>query len=368
MLSVRLLGAQDAASLPTAEKAAAAWSLAASGCARLLVSGSLAVGFLCLIQPAAGDTYQLILRGKVVMQDGSPPAKSVGIERVCTDVQGSAPGPVTDKKGEYLWRMEVDPMLTRVCKIRATLAGYVSTEIDISAFNSYTNPNLPPLVLAARGADPNSISVLESEVPSKAQASWKLAMKALDKSDMAEASRQIQAAVKSAPKFGQGWNALGQLSEKLNQQAQAKDAYQHAIEADPKLLPAYLNLARLSIKLKDWDTAAKASDSLVKADKRIFPEIYVHQAVARFELKDLEGAEASAREAIRADPIHKMARAEYILGRILEAKGDSAGATEHISKYLELDASASDAAAIREHLQNVGKPDAANNAPELELP
>jgi Flp pilus assembly protein TadD len=333
-----------------------------------LLSGSLVGGLLCLIQPAAGDTYQLILRGKVVMQDGSPPPKSVGIERVCTDVQGSAPGPVTDKKGEYLWRMEVDPMLTRVCKIRATLAGYISTEIDISAFNSYTNPNLAPLVLTARGADPNAISVLESEVPSKAQSSWKLAMKALDKSDLPEASRQIQASVKAAPKFAQGWNALGQLSEKLNQQAQAKDAYQHAIEADPKLLPAYLNLARLSIKLKDWDAAAKASDSLIKADKRIFPEIYLHQAVARYELKDLDGAEASAREAVRIDQIHKMPRAEYVLGRILEAKGDSAGASEHISKYLELDANATDAAAIRASLQNIGKSDAAGSAPALELP
>ena len=334
-----------------------------------LLSGWLVGGcLLCLIQPVAGDTYQLILRGKVVMQDGSPPPKSVGIERACTDVQGSAPGPVTDKKGEYLWRMEVDPMLTRVCKIRATLVGYVSSEIDISGFNSYTNPNLPPLVLTARGADPNSISVLESEVPSKAQASWKLAMKALDKSDMAEASRQIQAAVKAAPKFGQGWNALGQLSEKLNNRDQAKDAYQHAIEADPKLLPAYLNLARLCIKLKDWETAAKASDSLLKADKRIFPEIYIHQAAAKYELKDLDGAEAAAREAIRIDQIHKMPRAEYILGRILEAKGDSAGANEHISKYLELDANAVDVAAVREHLQNIGKADAASKAPELELP
>jgi Tfp pilus assembly protein PilF len=330
-----------------------------------LLSGA-SVALLCLIPPVAGDTYQLILRGKVVMQDGSPPPKSVGIERVCTDVQGSAPGPVTDKKGEYLWRMEVDPMLTRVCKLRATMNGYVSTEIDISGFNSYTNPNLAPLVLTARGADPNSISVLDSEVPSKAQASWKLAMKALDKSDLAEASRQIEVSVKAAPKFAQGWNSLGILEEKQNKQAEAKEAYQHAIGADPKLLPAYLNLARLSIKTKDWDSAAKASDTLVKADKRIFPEIYLHQAVARFELKDLMGAEASVEEAIRMDQIHKMPRAEYVLGRILEAKGDSAGASEHMAKYLQLDAAAPDAAAIREHMQNIGKADSA--APDLELP
>jgi tetratricopeptide (TPR) repeat protein len=302
----------------------------------------------------------------VVMADGSPPPKSVGIERVCSDIQGSAPGPVTNKNGEYLWRMEVDPMLTRTCSIRATMNGYVSSQIDISAFNSYTNPNLAPLVLTARGADPNSINVLESEIPGKAQPAWKLAMKALDSGNLGEASRQIEAAVKAAPKFAQGWNSLGILAEKQNNSKEARDYYQHAAEADPKLLPAYLNLARVSIKLQDWETASKASDSLVKADKRIFPEIYLHQSVARFELKDLAGAEASANEAIRTDPNHRMPRTEYILGRILEAKGDSAGAKEHISKYLELDPTAADAAAIKTYVQNLGKPEADGAAPKLE--
>src|SRR5215472_14479102 len=112
----------------------------------------LAATAACVI-PAAADTWTLILRGKVVMQDGSPPPKSVGIERLCSDSYGDAPGPPTDKKGEYLWRMEVDPLKTRTCRIRANLPGYSSSEIDISGFNSYTDPNLPPLVLTARGAD-----------------------------------------------------------------------------------------------------------------------------------------------------------------------------------------------------------------------
>ena len=40
-----------------------------------------------------------------------------------------------------------------------------------------------------------------------------------------------------------------------------------------------------------------------------------------------------------------------MLGRILEAKGDAAGAREHISKYLELDKNTPDAEAIRTHLK-----------------
>jgi Flp pilus assembly protein TadD len=318
--------------------------------------------------PAAGDTYQLILRGKVTMPDGSPPPKSVGIERVCSDTQGSAPGPVTDKKGEYLWRMEVDPMRTRTCRLRATLAGYVSTEIDISGLNSYSNTDLAPLVLSARGADPNTIQVLESEVPAKAQPAWKAAMKALDSSNMAEASRQMDLAVKAAPKFPQGWNALGIIYEKRQMPAEAKDAYQHAIDQDAKMLPAYLNLARLSVKSKDWDTASKASDVLIKADKRIFPEIYLHQAVAKYQLKDLPGAEAAAQEAIRMDPIYRMPRTEYVLGRILEAKGDTAGAREHMMKYLDLAPNAPDATQIRAQMDGLGKPDGPGGDIPLELP
>jgi Flp pilus assembly protein TadD len=318
-----------------------------------LYFAALALG---LISPLAGDTYQLILRGKVVMQDGSPPPKSAGIERICSDAYGSAPGPVTDKKGEYLWRMEVDPLKTRTCRIRATLVGYASTEIDISAFNSYTNPNLPPLVLTARGADPNIISVPESEIPGKAQSAWKAAMKAMDAGNLPETTRQMETAVKAAPKFPSGWNALGILYQKREMLPEAKDAFQHAIEQDPKMLPAYLNLSRVSIKMKDWDSASKAADALLKADKRMFPEIYLHQAVARYELKDLAAAEASAQEAIRTDQLHRMPRAEYVLGRILDAKGDASGARDHIMKYVELDPNAPDIAQIRAQLESLGTP------------
>ena len=99
---------------------------------RLFLAVTMTVGALALVEPAVSDTYTVIMQGNVVMLDGSPPPKTVGIERVCSDVQGSAPGPITDKKGHYLWRQDFDPMLTRVCYLQATLAGFVSTHIDIS--------------------------------------------------------------------------------------------------------------------------------------------------------------------------------------------------------------------------------------------
>lgn len=329
---------------------------------------SLSVVLFCLAPPASGDTYQLILQGKVMMADGSPPPKTVGIERICSDVQGSAPGPITDKKGSYLWRMEVDPLRTRACVLRARLAGYTSSEIDISGFNSYTNPVLPPLVLTPREGDANTISVSDNEVPSKARPAWKAAMKALDTHNMPEAARQIQAAVAAVPKFAQGWNALGAILEKQNRMPEARDAFAHAVEADPKLLPSYVGLARTDIATKDWQDAAKTADALIKVDtNRVYTEIYLHQAVAKYQLKDLDGAAAAAQQMLALDPNRKKVRTEYVLGRILEAKGDLSGAREHMSSYLAMDPGAPDLAQVRAHFESLGKPEAASVDPDLEV-
>jgi Tfp pilus assembly protein PilF len=329
----------------------------------------LAAGLVCFLQPASADTYQLILQGKVTMADGSPPPKPVSIERFCSNESGSAPGPITNSKGEYLWRMEVDPMLTRVCVLRAHFAGYASSTIDISGFNSYSNPKLPPLVLTASSGDPTVIKEPENGVPSKAQSAWRAAMKAIDSGKTADAGVQLQAAVTAVPKFAAGWNALGLVNGNVGKTAEARDGFEHAIAADPKMLPPYVNLARVCIRTADWECASKTAEAFLKVDiKHQYPEMYLHQAVARYQLKDMAGAESSAQQALRLDQSKKGYRAEYVLGRILLAKGDAAGARERISKYLELDPNAGDVEQIKTELQNLDKPETQAVHPDLELP
>ena len=313
---------------------------------------------------------QIILHGKVVMSDGSPPPEIVGIERVCSDLLGSAPGPLTNKKGEFIWRMDIDPLETRDCQLRATHAGYTSSAVEVSGIDTtHTTFNLPPIVVRASAADPYAIIVKDTGIPGRAKKDWDEAMKALDVPDMAESARHLEAVVAAAPKFPQAWHALGIVDERLKKPAEARAAYEHAIESDPRLLPAYVTLARVCIKLKDWEGAEKAAAALLKVDpKHSYPEIYLHQAVARYELKDLNGAEASVQEAIQTDTGRKRPRAEYVLGRILEAKGDTNGAKEHITKYLQLDPAPADVALVKGHLDLIGKPEAKDVDPALELP
>ena len=154
---------------------------------RLFTGACILASLAVSIQPAAADTYKVILRGSVVMKDGSPPPKSVGIQRICSDSYGDVPGPITDKKtGKFTWQMDVDNLLTRVCRLEATMQGYVSTSIDISDLNGFIDSAkvLPPLVLSLGGADPRTIVEKEDDVPAAARPAWKGLQKALKVGDL----------------------------------------------------------------------------------------------------------------------------------------------------------------------------------------
>ncbi len=334
---------------------------------RRISLGVLLASLSVFIQSVAADTYSIILHGKVVMEDGSVPPV-VAIERVCSDAYGSAPGPITNKKGEYIWRMDIDPLEARNCVLRATHTGFSSSVVEVSGIDTiHTTFQLPTITIYPAVADPYTLNVSETGISGHAKGDWKAAIKAMDAQNLPDVASHLEAVVAASPKAWQAWHGLGVIDERLNKLPEARAAYEHAIEDDPKMLQPRMTLARLCIKTKDWNCAATAAEGLIKEDsKHSYPEIYLHLAVARYELKDLNGAQESVEEAIRLDPKMKRPRAEYVLGRILEAKGDVAGAKEHMTKYLQLEPAPADVDLVRAHIDDLGKP-ARGVEPELEV-
>jgi tetratricopeptide (TPR) repeat protein len=337
-----------------------------------LVPGALFVlGLGGATQCLFAEEYPLILHGKVMMQDGSVPTKAVSIQRVCSDVQGSAPGPLIDKKGEYQWRMMVDPLRTRACRLEASSEGLQSSSVDISGLNGYnsTTAEIETLILYQKGSNPRAIDSSTQGVPSKASKPFKEAMKAMDAQNFQGMIDHLKEAVEAAPQFAKGWNALGLAYEQVNKYPEAKDAYEHAMAADPKTLAPFVNVEAIYIRSKDWQTALKNANTVISQDsKKMFPVMYMQLAIAQFRTGDLEGAKASVEQAIKLDAGHKMPRTEYILGRILLAKGDVAGAKQHIMHYFELDPTAPDLELLNAHYLKLGTPEAASVDPALERP
>lgn len=322
------------------------------------------------IPPAAAEAYEVILKGKVVMRDGSPLPSGIGIQRHCDDVVGSAPGPLTSKKGEFTWHMDADSMATRSCYLEAAVKGYESTRIDISSLDGFSSKvkELPPLVLSKTGGDPRVVKNGDEDVPPAAHSAWVAAIKADNAGNYPEFAVQLTKVVAAAPKFARGWHTLGIAYEALQMTNEARDAYQHAIQADPKMVVSYVTLSRMDVLAKDWQGAETAAQGAIRLDpKKTFPEVYLHQAVARYELKDYAGAEASVKEALGLAG-KETSRAEFVLGRILDAKGDSAGARQHIAKFLAENPKTPDADLIKGYMDVIGKSEAAGVNPDLELP
>ncbi len=194
------------------------------------------------------------------------------------------------------------------------------------------------------------------DLPDKSKAEWEAAIAALKANDIPGGIVKLEGAVATNPKFALGWHNLGILYGLIGNAVKSREAFIQAAEANPKMLPPHVILTRLLIKDGDWAGAAKMAASTIPLDKdHVYPELYVHQAVAEYNLKDLASAETHVKQAFDSKNKRPAPRAEYVLGRILEAKGDTASAKQHMSRYLELVPDAPDAAQIKAHIENMGQ-------------
>lgn len=319
---------------------------------------------------ARADIYPVIVIGKVVMPDGSAPPFLVSIEKECTDLSREN-GPQADKTGQWVWRINIDLYQQRSCIIRAHHDGYTSTVIDGSNINmNYldTTVHVADIMLMPKVPDPYTIHVSGDNFPGKAKAPFANAIKNIDMGNFEGAVVNLKVAVDAAPKFAEGWHALGVVYVNTGRPELARDAFRKAVDADPKLLTAYVTLTRTCLLMKEWQCAADTSARMIRADiKHIYPEIYLHQAVALYQEKNLDTAQQSANEFLHYDGDKRNPRVEYVLGRILEAKGDLDGARTHITRYLALEPMPADRDLIVGRMELMGKPEAADVNVDLEL-
>ena len=341
------------------------------------------VTFLAFLVSAHADI--LLLRGKVVMADGSVPPATVAIERICAGGKPQRQA-LTDRKGEFVWRalddritanqaiatdlgnsngvsswLEGAKSASNACILRASLTGYESNSFDLGQLGWTSNPDLPPLTLYRKGEAPvfDFSSVF---VPPSAAPAWERAAHAIQAKNWTEAERQLHFVQQNAPKFSAVWSALALVAHERKDPAAEREACRHAIAANPKALAPMLELLGLEIAEKQWQAAANAATGLIKADtNHEHPDAHALYAIARFNLQDREGAVTSAAQALTLDPNREYPLSEYIYGVLLEAKGDIPAAGEHLRRYLELDPKAANAADVRKRIDNLGK----NSEPAL---
>lgn len=329
----------------------------------------------------------IFLSGKVVLQDGTTPPEPVKIERLC----GSNPRAqgYTDMKGHFSFQLNgglvVDqdaseggfrsPGLPSSqqntmtlnslagCELRAVLPGFRSSSINLGLRQAMDNPDVGTIVLTRMGnVDGSTISMTSLNAPKDSVKAFTKGRELVKKEKYDDAQREFLKAVDGYPKYASAWYHLG-LLQMAKQPAEAEVSFQKSIDADPKFVSPYLELVLLLEKQTKWEPARDLSAAVLKMNSTDFPQVYFFNAVANFNLHDVDAAEKSAREAIRLDTRKGLPKCQQLLGLILVQKKDYAGAAEHLRAYIEMAPNAPDAADIRKQLEAYDKESLAAKQP-----
>lgn len=329
----------------------------------------------------------IFLSGRVLMEDGTPPPEPVVIERVCNGI--ARPEAYTDSKGHFSFQLggntnvfpdasvssaadgafggmrggfpgpggrEFTERDLAGCEIRASLAGFRSEAIALSGRRFLDNPELGVIVLRRMGnVEGLTISATSTMASKDARKAFEKGREAFKRKKWADAAKELEKAVSLHPKYAVAWFYLGLVREQQKDISAARKAYEQALAADAKYVNPYLQLAQIAAMEGKWEEAADTSARLIKLNPFDFPFAFFVNAVANYNLKRYDEAEESARNAIRNDPGHRMAKAHHLLGVILAQKQEYAQAAIQMRNYLQYAPKAPDAEQVKRQLAEMEK-------------
>jgi tetratricopeptide (TPR) repeat protein len=338
----------------------------------------------------------IFVSGRVLLEDGTPPTESVVIERVCNGqphsegyadskgyfgielgrqnngvIRDASESPGSDPFGtggfgnpssstlgsSSLGGMSVGSD-TRLlgCELRARLVGYRSQIISLTNRRALDNPDVG-IILLHRIA-PNeggTVSAVSLSAPKDAKKAFEKGLDQLKKKKPEDANKSFEKAVELYPSYATAWYELGRLQIAKGDKETARASFNTAIKSDPKFVAPYLEVASLAVQAANWQEVADLTSTAAKLNPFDYPQAFFYNAVANYNLKNLEEAEKSARQAERLDTRHMMPKNFQLLGIILAQRQDYTGAAEHLRNYLKFAPSASDAATVRTQIDQMEK-------------
>jgi tetratricopeptide (TPR) repeat protein len=304
----------------------------------------LRIGILAMAAVAAASAQSY--HATITTEDGSPlatspqiiPAYSERLVQECVIVNAFGNGSI-----QYVvnWRARpYDPATADACDVTIRLKGYRATQATLR--------NDATIVLKRIGLHEGStVSITAVNAPEPAKKAYGKGVVAMTDGKWEAAQKNFEKAVEIDPDYAAAWSDLGEVLKRQSKSMEARAAWEKAVQAEPKYIKPYIQLTMLNIEEKRTEDAVTIADRAIALNPQEFPELYFYHAVANFNLKRFNVAETSARRATELDSAHEIPRSELLLGTTLIAKGDRAGALEHLRKYLEILPKAQDAEQVK---------------------
>ncbi len=310
----------------------------------------------------------VVVYGDVVQEDGSPLPPGAAIERTCgnritkeayVDTNGHfqfqigglnnfsdvLPDASDDTYGTGRMRRtdqaspvpnSMQPVGLMGCELRARVAGYQSSRVNLTGVSGMGPINAGTILLVPQSRVQGTlVSVTDMAAPKPARKAFERAQNALKKQKLEDAEVNLNKAVELYPNYAAAWSGLGRIYEMGRRNDDARKAFSRAIAADSKYVNPYIQLALLDGLQNKWQEVADLTDRAIALDPVDFPEGYLYNSVAYYQLKNLDAAERSARKAERLDSLHRLPQIHLVLADILQEKHDINGAIEQLHNYID---------------------------------
>lgn len=335
-----------------------------------------------------GPTRPIFLTGRIMMDDGSELPRNVAIERVCGNnphIEGH-----TDSKGYFsieLGARNVDALQDAStsglddfggfgaqrngggngiggfsqqalfnCELRAQAAGFQSQTVSLAGRLAFDNPDLGTILLhRIAQTEGTTVSATTLAAPKNARKAYQKGLDLEKKKKVDEAQASFQQAVELYPKYAEAWFELGRLQAAQGQAEPARKSFDESIRADARFVPPYIQISLLAFQAQRWQEVAEVTDKAMRLDPFTFPQAFLFNAVANYNLRHPDLAEQSALRAQKLDTRHQFPQVSHLLGVILADRHDYAGAAAQMRDYLKFAPQARDAAAVRTQLESLEK-------------
>ena len=345
------------------------------------------------LAPLAVTQAPVLLTGRVLLENGSPPPDPAKIELVCnsiahsegfTDAQGyfgiqfGSTAAVSQDADEHdrLSPSVAAPTQTAPsgngveagasitsdkklldCDLRAVLTGYRSQSVPLKTLHLMENPDIGVIAIRPNGAqgDGAVVTAQSLAVPNQARRLFERARAELRTGRTDPAKLNLEKAVAIYPEFAEAWCELGKLQAASGGLDAAHASFERARHADPNLVDAYLQLATLAMWNRKWQEVADLSAKALDLDPVDYPQLFLYAAMANYNLRKTETAARNIERARALDSRHTFPEIEYMAGVIMADRKDYAAAAAHLRVYLQLAPDADDAGSARSRLAEAEK-------------
>jgi tetratricopeptide (TPR) repeat protein len=242
------------------------------------------------------------------------------------------------------------------CELRARLVGYRSQTVSLAMRRPLDNPDVGTILL--HRTVPNeggTVSATSLAAPKDARKAYEKGLDSLKKKKTEEAIKNFEKAVEVYPKYATAWYELGKLRLAGGTKDSARESFDSAIKADPKYVAPYLEIALLEVQAQKWKEAAEITETAVKIDPFDYPQAHFYNAVANYNLKNVEAAEKSSLKVEQLDTRHAMPQNYHLLALILAQRQDYKGAAERLRNYLKFAPATADVSSVKAQLEQVEK-------------